>query len=321
MKKLLNKLREKPKLYKCLKILGIVGACLSLIFNAVIIGSAIAYNSYGSDNDKNVSNVATTPIKGLVNINDTAYIEGAMNLALLSAWQDYSVILFGEENNFATGYTSNVPIGTNATLTYNVPSDDNIGYIADITYFLNNGWTGWSDSNVIPISSIAFYVERNNTYFNLYQITINLNRPTTPSQYNTRTYFFREYYNGSLQVGSFNNGLEISLGDNGNINLYAEGFVYSRYSSFYNSYGAGDVSYNSGYEAGVRVGYNNGYSVGYQDGLDNNPTNVFDMLASAFNSIASVLNIELLPNLPLGMLIFTPVIVTIIIVVVKMIKG
>lgn len=48
---------------------------------------------------------------------------------------------------------------------------------------------------------------------------------------------------------------------------------------------------------------------------------VFSLLTHTFESIVPILSIAILPNLTIGMLIFIPLIVTIIIVVVKMIKG
>lgn len=77
------------------------------------------------------------------------------------------------------------------------------------------------------------------------------------------------------------------------------------------------MGYEQGYENGKTAGYDEGYQVG-STGMTSNP---FNLIRNAFDSIAGILNIQVLPNLTLGVLIFTPIIVVIIIVVVKFLRG
>lgn len=101
-----------------------------------------------------------------------------------------------------------------------------------------------------------------------------------------------------------------------------------------------DQAYANGYAEGKREGYNTAvtqilnpdsnqyqyiYDLGKQEGLvegmRGTESNAFVVIGQAFASVGSVLSIEVMPNLPLWVLVFTPLIVAVVIVVVKLIKG
>lgn len=67
--------------------------------------------------------------------------------------------------------------------------------------------------------------------------------------------------------------------------------------------------------------YQNGYEDGYADGTNNTPNGVFSVVASAFNSVTSFLNLHIAPNITLGMLLSIPIIVAIVFVIIKFVKG
>ena len=99
-------------------------------------------------------------------------------------------------------------------------------------------------------------------------------------------------------------------------------------------------AYDEGFKAGSKEGYNKAvidilnpdsvqyqyiYDLGKQEGLvegmRGTESNAFVVIGQAFASVGSVLSIEVMPNLPLWVLVFTPLIVAVVIVVVKLIKG
>lgn len=84
--------------------------------------------------------------------------------------------------------------------------------------------------------------------------------------------------------------------------------------------GGSAENWQAGYQTGLAYGYQQGYEQGSADnnGLSTNP---FDLISNAFSSLASILNITILPHLTLGVLIFTPLIFGILIVLFRMIKG
>lgn len=70
-----------------------------------------------------------------------------------------------------------------------------------------------------------------------------------------------------------------------------------------------DTQYEEGYNAGVSIGYESGHSAGYVEGLqdaENNP--MWDLFTGAFAGVGALLDIELLPNISIGLLILIPMI-------------
>lgn len=128
-----------------------------------------------------------------------------------------------------------------------------------------------------------------------------------------------DYYIDAMEDTAYTNGYNQGY-SNGEIAGKAEG-IEEGYASGYDAglhendaYGLG---YTDGYNTGETAGYNQGYSEG-STGMSSNP---FKLIANAFDAVASILNIQVLPNLTLGVIIFTPIIVIIILVVVKFIRG
>lgn len=80
-----------------------------------------------------------------------------------------------------------------------------------------------------------------------------------------------------------------------------------------------------GYQSQINTAYSNGYDVGYDvgyiDGVDSDGVNAFGLLGQAFDAVSDVLSIEILPGFQLWVLVTTPLIIAVVIVVVKLIKG
>ena len=68
--------------------------------------------------------------------------------------------------------------------------------------------------------------------------------------------------------------------------------------------------------------YNHGYNVGYNAGInDANSNSVFSVLQKAASSISSFMNIEVLPNISLWLLISIPLSVSIMIILLRLLRG
>lgn len=80
-----------------------------------------------------------------------------------------------------------------------------------------------------------------------------------------------------------------------------------------NGYGDGyDVGYADGDTAGYNTGYNAGYNAGYNTGYDDGQEGetalspVFRIISDIFSAIGSIMAIELVPHIPLGLFILVP---------------
>lgn len=111
--------------------------------------------------------------------------------------------------------------------------------------------------------------------------------------------------------------------------------------SYEQGYGIGyETGYDKGYDDGNSEGYNKAvidvlnpdstqyqyiYDLGKQEGIvegmRGTESNAFIVIGQAFSAVGSIFSIEVLPNLPLWVLVFTPLIIVVVIVVVKLIKG
>ena len=96
------------------------------------------------------------------------------------------------------------------------------------------------------------------------------------------------------------------------------GVIYSKNSALDTYLNAmNDDSYHKGYEIGKQEGYN----IGYVEGSRGIESNAFTVIGQAFEAVSNIFSIEVLPSLPLWILVFTPLIIAVVIVVVKLIKG
>lgn len=87
--------------------------------------------------------------------------------------------------------------------------------------------------------------------------------------------------------------------------------------------------YDTGYTAGYRTGYPNGYDLGYSDGYNVGYTDgsmgdemltAFDYIGQAVGGVSSILNIEILPHMSIGLLVTIPATMGIIAMIFRIIK-
>lgn len=96
---------------------------------------------------------------------------------------------------------------------------------------------------------------------------------------------------------------------------YNAGYAAGESSGYNQGYNDGESSgYDNGYNDGYDYGFNNGYDLGYNDGYQtaiNDGSADFGltaMLSGLFVGLGSLLSIELLPNISIGMIIAVPVV-------------
>lgn len=121
-----------------------------------------------------------------------------------------------------------------------------------------------------------------------------------------------------LQVNNvINQYLITDLYQFGNNDGYNNGYSDGEDRGYSDGYDAGEQDgYDNGYyvgrteglEEGEEIGYQQGYDVGYTDGQAGNTaiTPVFNTLSGIFSVIGSVLSIELVPHVPIGIFILVP---------------
>lgn len=99
----------------------------------------------------------------------------------------------------------------------------------------------------------------------------------------------------------------------GNNDGYLDGFDDGEDRGYSDGYAAGElVGHAAGYEEGANVGYTHGFDEGYRDGWADGQagetaiTPAFNTLSGVFNVVSSVLSIELVPHVPIGLFFLVP---------------
>lgn len=299
----MNKVKEyinnKPKLKKTLKILAVIGVIFSVSFNILIIGVASCSNSKVADAIDEP--LVTTPVsKGAINVGNGYYDVGFGELG-----GDVFVTKFIENLKgydyvwWSNTTTENFLLGTPVTLDLNNYYDAQAGDYGDGTFtrymYVEKVYLHYDASlDYQTIFTIGFYygggwryIKTSMQYIDIYK-TQNISNLQT---YLGSTPYFFESTCIRFYVTDWQTLIPFEAFDINN--------------------------YNLGYENG----YNYGYSKGYNEGIRSYNTDVFTLIGNAFSAVDGILSIQVLPHLQLWVLIFAPIIVSVIIVVVKMIKG
>lgn len=108
---------------------------------------------------------------------------------------------------------------------------------------------------------------------------------------------------------------------NNNSKNYEQGYDIGKQAGYDEGYQTAYNQYQDGLNTAYSRGYDVGYDVGYIDGVDSDGVNAFGLIGQAFDAVSDVLSIEILPGFQLWVLVTTPLIIAVVIVVVKLIKG
>ena len=92
------------------------------------------------------------------------------------------------------------------------------------------------------------------------------------------------------------------------------------------------ASYTEGYLDGDADGFEDGFDLGYEDGLidgfqdglealEDSTAGLFDILGNVFGAVGTVFGIYVLPGINIGMLVFIPLIFTLLLFILKILRG
>lgn len=144
------------------------------------------------------------------------------------------------------------------------------------------------------------------------------------------TYCVFDYTN--LKYDNINDGILYIRGENTAFHIVLNEFYYSRSSqSIHLSYGA---PYYSQYQAGEQHGYNDGFTAGWVQGNDNGyaiginangnisqqTATAFDYIGGAFTAVGNIMNLEVLPNITLGIAFTIPMVFVLIMTIFKLVR-
>lgn len=318
MKRILEYINNHPKLKRFSKILVIVAILFSFLFNALIIGSLIINANNHQDYTQELSYMDNnTSKKAYITSNYEYYFFTGDILTtnfLEGFYQEYQK-LHDPEENFADitqwVYSS---VGANWTYFFNGSNQavQPLGYL-------------------LPFNAVDYYNASTfyNSYYEVYSVKFTL---TAKDNYTLD--------NGLRMTGckltiNFNNADLVSLStheiriyyyfdSSNNIKFYSSmAYTPSSAEVFLVNSNIGNTILKSmvtGNSLAYDLGYAEGYKVGTSDiALQND--GVFGLLAQAFNSVANIFNITILPGFTIGTLIAIPLIVMVIIVLFKMFRG
>lgn len=320
IEKLKEKIKAKPKLYKTLKVVKIlfnVGAYLIALFTILTLSIG------GCSNSNNASNIENREaIVKKVNIEDYYVNIGVSEIVSYYFYQAH--LLRIEQLQRSGALYMNMPHNTGDTA-------------ITIDNYLNNHAT-WSVTLPVDI----FYldnVDTNGLVVDRQSIT---KLEVTITHYDLSDIFTFRFYLGSYgfvcngfyyysdstkQNVTFNN-VEYNYNGTGLSNcaryivrykkdqnllrpLPQDNYIFTNFID----------AYNGGYNYGYDIGYNEGYNAGYTAGSTGASANPFDLLKKAFEGVASVLNINIIPGLSVGVFVFVPLAVVVIIAVFKLFRG
>lgn len=317
IEKLKKKIKTKPKLYKTLKVVKVlcnVGAYLIALFTilSLSIGGACSNSehellAYGDYKKHSPKQALTT--------DSNQYLFSSHHLINDSGFS----YLYYLNEGFWTTPTANDYFAFNVNenarcvlIPYNsIDIHDNFVFTEASAYFFNaiqfqfTGSFNYGLNNCFLVKSYRLRLFNTEVQTNtdwLYTFDILTNQPTS-----TGSQPRGSVVNISSITPGFNYGILLSKNINPTMFNYLN--VDSQvYASEWVKHG-----YVNGYEAGYNEGYQSGNT-----GTSNNP---FNLIRNAFDAVASFLDIQILPGLNIGVLLFAPLIITIIIVLVKMFRG
>lgn len=306
MKKIIDYINQHPKLKTSLKVLATIGVIFSVGFNILIIGVASCGNTH-------VEKTIDEPTKGketksAYDYNGSTFI-GLSELVSYDYFARFIDNLKNYEFVYNTGVTvENFILGQSVTINTN-----NNFWLVD----LRSDGDGIDSTSTISQINIDLDNSLDKATFFKFTFATQNYGPIELSGY----YYFTDITKTQFLYNTFmvrvNTGSQIkwdrtclAFGINDYKSLLPQGTIAS--------------NYLTGYSEGFAVGEHEGYEEGYQDGItayEGGQNSPFGLVRSAFQSVADILDIQILPNLSIGLILFAPVILAVIIVLFRMIRG
>ena len=235
---------------------------------------------------------------------------------------DYNYI---ELANVSVEWLSAVNTPTNAMYTFSIQQLRygilyNDGYNLYMTYqaFYNNDYVGTYD-NYYRLDYDTYSYIINNIYG--MQLNISITDNYVGRDGVNYGHAFEMYNKVSVFTTPVNNFEYYDLIDN----TYAFYYTYQTDNTHYtiNTYNitkhslTQELHVNDIREYFINDAYNTGYEVGYRDGVSTN-NNLFTLIGSAFNGLVDFFNIEIIPGITLGLLVFAPLFIGVVLVLLKL---
>lgn len=305
-------INARPRLKKALRLIAVIGAIFSIGLNILIFTSLAVSCSQEKDNDVNVRQQVTPPVKNFYNQSNYVYLGSSefgtyeyfnhmlSNLANYEYFYNTTYTI----NDFLNGQTIFIRPPSNSSFVFGTLTNGNYvlwDYVTGINLHLDRSdsykdvmsykfyWD--SDTRWVEVKAYYIYSSTDKAYCVANMVTYNRNDMVDPE-----TYVYRYDTTSSLK------------------SVFPSDFT--------------TFTYDQGYQAGKEAGYDLGHERGYYDGYSagevagqSGSFNPLDMVRNSFRAIADILNIQLLPNLTLATLIFTPLIIVMVIAIVRMFKG
>lgn len=182
------------------------------------------------------------------------------------------------------------------------PNYDDIYGLENYSYVTSNGVFNYSSTN-----KGEYYKELSNQDITIFDYT---SLTYENGSYTQDVNFIRgenvSLYNAYFHIGDAN-------GDN----------VYIGYGAPYHD--IANSEYQRGYGNGSASGYVNGYDAGYKTGVNTQPIEVqeataFSYIGNAFGAVNSILSLEILPNVTLGLCFSIPLVFVLIMTIFKLVR-
>lgn len=174
-----------------------------------------------------------------------------------------------------------------------------------------------NDNNYTPIYTNT--TGSSGSYFNALKLKCSYNDRTTYPDAATSTNDIYDYLKGFINVKTSRHALDINdtlyyLNNNlFFVSFYQWGLraIAGDYydEGYSDGYAAGQENgFDDGYDTGYGEGYDEGYNLGYEDGIEGETlfSPAFRMISDIFVAIGSIMSIELVPHIPIGLLILVP---------------
>ncbi len=242
----------------------------------------------------------------------------------------YAVRIDNEELNFTSGDLSTL-IDDYKAVVLSTLYQSTTYYIIDLKYFATQKYpVTWTDN-----STLIWLATEHDYQF---QFILNSTYISTGNNYNKNYYermqlYFEDFklYLSDSKTANYNNGAEMGYwyGYNDGYNDgHAIGYNAGLYENNDNIYNAGydagydagsDAGYDAGYDAGLQKGLNDGYYEGLDAGANLNPS--IDWIKSLFIGMGAFLSVEIFPNVTIGLIVAIPLLFSLLLWFVKLIRG
>lgn len=307
MKKIKDYIHNHPKLKTTLKVLATIGVIFSVGFNILIIGVASCSNTH-VEKTINEPTKLTKETKLAYDYNGSTFI----GLSELVSY-DYFARFIDNLKNFEFVYNTGVKV-ENFLLGQSVTINTNSDFWLVDLYADGDGVDSTS-----PITQINIDLDNDYDKATFFKFTFATQSygPIELSGY----YYFTDVTKTQFLYNTFM--VRVNSGSDIHWDRTCLAFAINSYKSLLPQ-GTIASNYLTGYSEGYSVGEHDGYEEGYQDGItayEGGQNSPFGLIRSAFQSVADILDIQILPNLSIGLILFAPVILAVIIVLFRMIRG